>query len=168
MTSVSSVGIRGGDAGAMDTLRTMAGLVNQSLVNPVVVGAARELAINAAPARDQYRQAIGIRSWLLRVWRFVDDPAETELLRDPEHLLREYFTRGRVAGDCDEAAILGAALGKAIGLGAQFTVYAFSDTATYAHVFASLLTSDGQTISLDITKPTGSVPSPTRELTVEV
>lgn len=168
MTIVSSVGIRGGDAGAIDTLTIMAELVNTSLVNPIVVAAARELAVITAPARDQYRQAIGIRSWLGRVWRFVDDPTDTELLRDPEQLLRDYFVRGYIAGDCDEAAVLGAAMGKAIGLGATFTVFAFAGDATFSHVFASLLLSSGQIISLDVTKPTGSVPSPSRELTVEV
>jgi transglutaminase-like putative cysteine protease len=181
VTNVSRVPIRGGDAGAMNTLELMAGLVNQSLVNPVLVGAARSLAVNAAPERDQFRQAIAVRTWLSRVWRFVDDPTNTELLRDPEHMLREYFANGAIAGDCDEAAILGAALGKAVGLGATFTVYAFdpiayiagraldgSDAAMFSHVFASLLTNDGRTVSLDITKPTGSVPPPTRELTVEV
>jgi transglutaminase-like putative cysteine protease len=172
VTTVSSVSVRGGDAGTLDDLSVMVGLVNQSLVNPLVVSTARTLAVNSAPARDQYRQAIGIRSWLARYFRFVDDPAGLELLRDPENLLREYFATGRMIGDCDEAAVLGAALGKAIGIPAYFTVLAFAESdggsGMFSHVFASLLTDDGRSVSLDVTKPPGSVPAPTRVWSVEV
>ena len=172
MTIASSRAIAGGDQGALDTLGIMAELVNQSTHNPLVVECARFLAVNAAPARDELRQANAIRAWLARVWRFVDDPADTELLRDPEAMLREYFARDVVTGDCDEAAILGASLGKCVGLGACFTVYAFDPrdggNGGFSHVFASLLTSGGRSINLDVTKPAGSVPAPSRELTVEV
>lgn len=164
--------IRYGDAGAVDTLGIMGELVNDSLQNPIVVGAARELVTRSAPARDGYRQAIQIREWLARVWRFVDDPTREELLRDPDAMLREYFETGKIAGDCDEAAVLGAALGKAVGLGACFTVLAFDPidggTGGFSHVFASLLTGDGRSVSLDVTKPGGSVPAPIRDLSVEV
>jgi transglutaminase-like putative cysteine protease len=150
----------------------MVGLVNASLTNPLVVSAARTLAANSAPARDQYRQAIAIRSWLARYFRFVDDPVGLELLRDPENLLREYYTTSRIIGDCDEAAILGAALGKAVGIPAAFTVLAFGvddgGSEMFSHVLATLLTDRGHTVSLDVTKPPGSVPAPTRVLSVEV
>jgi transglutaminase-like putative cysteine protease len=172
MTLVSRVSIAGGDAGALDDLGIMCRLVNDSLHNPFVVMASRDLVVRAAPQRDTRRQAIAIRGWLARVWRFVDDPAGEELLRDPEHLLREYFATSQIIGDCDEAAILGAALGKTVGIPATFTVLAFdpvdSGSATFSHVFASLLLPDGSLFSLDVTKPPGSVPAPTRELTVDV
>lgn len=172
MTTISHVPIRGGDGGSMDTLTIMAQLVNDSLTVPLVVDAARRLAILNADSRDTFRQAIGIRSFLGRVWRFVEDPTDRELLRTPEVMLREYYTVGYVAGDCDEAAVLGASLAKAIGLGATFTVYAFSPADGgndyFSHVFATILTPDGRSVSLDVTKPAGSVPSPSRELTVEV
>lgn len=181
MTTVSRVSIAGGDAGALDDLGIMCRLVNESLHNPVVVATARELVIRAAPQRDTRRQAIAIRGWLARVWRFVDDPAGEELLRTPEHLIREYFATSQIIGDCDEAAVLGAALGKAVGIPATFTVLAFdpiayiagvplegSESAQFSHVFASLLLPDGCLFSLDVTKPPGSVPAPTRELTVDV
>jgi transglutaminase-like putative cysteine protease len=172
MTTVSSVTIGYGDTGTLGDLRAMVDLVNASLTVPAVVFAARALAVNSAPARNQYRQAIGIRSWLARYFKFVDDPTGLELLRDPENLLREYYATNRIIGDCDEAAVLGAALGKAIGLVACFTVYAFTaadgGSGDFSHVFASLLTDDGRAVSLDVTKPAGSVPPPSRVLSVEV
>lgn len=172
MTTATVRSIAGGDQGALDTLAIMSELVNGSTHTPLVVNAARSLAVRAADARDEYRQAIAIREWLKRVWRFVDDPTGTELLRDPEAMLREYFSSNVVMGDCDEAAILGAALGKSIGLGACFTVYAFAPrdggNGGFSHVFATLLTSGGRSVNLDVTKPAGSVPAPSREFSVEV
>lgn len=172
MTYVSSVRVRGGDGGTLDDLEQMVRLTNSGLTNPLVVGAARTLAVNSAPLRDQRRQAIGIRAWLMADFKFVDDPVGLELLRDPENMLREYFNTGRVIGDCDEAAILGAALGKCVGIPAMFTVLAFREldggSGMFSHVFASLLTDRGESVSLDVTKPPGSVPAPTRVLSVEV
>lgn len=172
VTTASSRSIAGGDAGALETLAIMAELTNRATRNPFVVAAARSLAVRSSSPRDDYGQAIAIREWLARRWRFVDDPTDTELLRDPENMLREYFDTGGVMGDCDEAAILGAALGKSIGLGACFTVLAFDPrdggNGGFSHVFATLLTSDGRSVSLDVTKPAGSVPAPSRELSVEV
>lgn len=172
MTTVSSVAVRGGDGGTIDDLTVMVDLVNSSLVCPPVVFFARSLAVDAAPLRNQYAQAVAIREWLRRYFRFVDDPAGLELQRDPENLLNEYAATNRIIGDCDEAAVLGAALGKAIGLGACFTVLAFSPSdggdGSFSHVFATLLTDDGRAVNLDVTKPAGSVPPPIRVWSVEV
>jgi hypothetical protein len=172
VTIASSRSIAGGDQGTLDTLALMRELVDKGTHTPLVVDAARSLATRAAAPRDEYGQAIAIREWLKRVWRFVDDPFNGELLRSPDVMLREYFASNAVMGDCDEAAILGATLGKSIGLGACFTVYAFDPrdggNGGYSHVFATLLTSDGRSVNLDVTKPAGSVPAPSRELTVEV
>ena len=164
--------IRWSDLQSLTTLDDMIARVNASLDRSIVVDTARELAMNVAPARDSWRQALGLRNWLGIVWRFVDDPAGKEKLRDPDEMIQEYHRLGFITGDCDEVAILGAAMAKAIGLEAMFTVYAWPDPASgtdfYSHVFATVLTPDGRSLSLDVTKPAGSVPSPTRELTVEV
>ena len=164
--------IRWSDFNSLTTLDEMVARVNTSLTNALLVDTARELAMNVAPARDYWRQAVGLKNWLERVFRFVDDPTGKEKLRNPDEMIREYGRLGFITGDCDEVAILGAAMAKAIGLEAVFTIYAFPDPASgvdfYSHVFATVLTPDGRSLSLDVTKPAGSVPSPTRELTVEV
>lgn len=164
--------IPGGDAGVLATLALMQSVVDDAVNSADVVQFARHLAVRAG-VRREYAQAQAIAGWLSRVWRFVHDPADREMLSTPELMLDEFGTWGIVTGDCDDAAILGAALGKAVGLNAQFTVYGFpsdvpGEADVYGHVFAVLLTSDGKRVSLDCTRPRGPVPAPTRILTVDV
>lgn len=156
----------------METLNAMTTLVDEGVDAPAVVMIARQLAVMAG-VRRPYFQALAIQAWMKRVWRYVDDPNDRDLLIAPDVLLQQFDAVGFIAGDCDEAAIVGAALGRAIGLSAQFVVLGFaSDDPTqpdrFAHVFAVLLTDDGQHISLDVTRPAGPVPPPTRILTVDV
>lgn len=171
MTRVSFSSIGWGDSGVTQTLDIMGSLIDGGLDSPDVVDFARALAVSAG-VRNHYNQAVAIRTWLTRVWRFVDDPLDRELLQSPDKLLSDYARLGYIPGDCDEAAILGGALGKAVGLTVTLTTLAFpSDDAQgdrYQHVFASLLTDDGREVSLDVTRPRGPVPMVTRSYTVEV
>lgn len=168
--TVASFGSLGrGDVGAMDDLNHMARLVAQSIRSPIVVMQARQIA-RLAGERNYRAQAIGIRDFLRSVWRFVDDPRYDELLRDGEHMLRELQATGFITGDCDESAVLGAALGEAIGIEAELVALAFDPDqggdGSYSHVYAQLLTPEGGSISLDVTRPAGSVPNPSRVLVV--
>lgn len=168
--TVQRVTIAWGDAGVRQTLDVMRQMVLASAGIPSVVETARSLAY--------YGGAAAIRQWMSRVWRFVPDPAHTELLATPEYLLQQLDDTGQIVGDCDDAAVLGAALGEAIGLEATFTVLAFDEGAgptfwqpipRFSHVFASLLTPDGRTVNLDVTRPLfGSVAPVVRSLTVAV
>ena len=87
-------------------------------------------------------------------------------------MLAQFARDGWIAGDCDEVAILGAALGKSIGIPATFTALAFDSPEDspdrLAHVFATLLPGDGDGVSLDVTKPSGPPPPVTRAVTVNV
>lgn len=170
MTTVEHRTIGYGDRGTADTLATMDELVSRGVDSPAIVGAARELVTRAGAGRDGVKQARAIRQWLSSVWRFVEDPSDRELLRDPAAMLAEYDRLGIVMGDCDEAAVLGAALGRAVGLEDSFTVLAFPSGGnapdTFAHVYASLLTPAGVSVDLDVTRPAGPVPMPTRRATV--
>ena len=139
---------------------------------PDVVFFARDLAVRAG-VRNPYRQAVAIRNWLSRVWRFVDDPPDRELLMTPDVALERFNQTGVIAGDCDEAAMLGAALGKSIGLNAVFVVLSFPaledpTVDIFQHVFAVLLTPFGDSVSLDVTRPRGPVPQPIRAASVDV
>lgn len=155
-----------GDSGTMNDLSHMAALIDGGLDSPRVIMAARHLALSGG-VRNPTGQALAIRNFLSRVWRFVEDPARRELLRDPDNLLREYEAAGVITGDCDEAAILGAALGEAVGLEAHLVALAFGgDGDVYEHVYAELLTPAGGRVSLDVTRPAGPVPPITRTLRV--
>jgi hypothetical protein len=145
----------------------MARLIDKGVDSPRLVMLARWLAVRAGQRRP-LAQAMAIRDWLARVWRFVDDPAGRELLRDVDHMLNEYECTGAIAGDCDEAATLGAALGAAVGLTPELVVLAWSDDdggngGTFSHVYARLLTPDSGRVSLDVTRPREPIPPPTRQ-----
>jgi hypothetical protein len=152
----------------------MRAVIDEGVDDPAIIHAARRLAVGAG-VRREFAQALAIRGFLARVWRFVDDPMDRELLQDAPSLLAEYMATGTASGDCDEAAIFGATLGKAIGLDATLTVLAFpvpgeapSPQDQFCHVYATLLTPAGQAVDLDVTRPRGPVPLPSRVLSVDV
>lgn len=85
-------------------------------------------------------------------WRFVRDPTGIELLHRPERLLDQIAAGGYAIGDCDDAAILGAALGKAVGFSARFVVLGFfGPRGPFSHVYTELWTGTGWR-ELDITR----------------
>lgn len=170
MTHLDIRSIDYGDRGVMQTLQAMAALVNDGVNQPTVVHFARRLAV-VSGVRMYAQQAMGIRQWLAQVWRFVDDPPDRELLRDPAVLLNEYQRYGTITGDCDEVAILGAALGKAIGLQAEFVALGFYNPdgtpGRYEHVYAVVTTPTGATIDMDVTRP-AIIPPVARHVAIDV
>lgn len=151
-----------GDDGALATVEKMRQLANDATGNPNVVAFARELIYNPVPRpQPQAFAARVISAWLKGVWRYVDDPINRELLVTPDAMLRQYEAEGIVTGDCDEAAILGAALGMSVGIPAVYTVVGFDDgTGQLSHVFTSLLPNGGPRITLDVTRPLPGSPVP--------
>lgn len=170
MTLIDVRSIDYGDAGVLQTLRVMAQLVNNAVNEPTVVQFARRLAVVAGP-RMYVQQALGIRQWLSHVWRFVDDPPDRELLRSPAELLNEYQQFGTVSGDCDEVAILGAALGKSIGFNVELIAIGFfqpdGTPGRYEHVYAIITTPTGATVDMDVTRP-ALVPPIARHIAIDV
>lgn len=161
-----------GDAGVSQTLALMSQLIDEGVDSSDVVLFARRLAAQAG-VRRPYLQALTIQNWLKRVWRFVDDPLDRDLLTAPDWLLAQFCAQGFVAGDCDEAAILGGALGKSVGFGVRLVALGFpADDPTQldrlSHVYAVLLTDDGREVSLDVTRPAGPVAEPTCMMIVDV
>ena len=93
-----------------------------------------------------------LRLWLERHIEFLRDPHGTELLQTPTRLLVLLGTQGYAAADCDDVAMLGAALGLSIGLRARFQL--IGQGQQYEHVWTELsdpLRDDWQ--ELDITRP---------------
>ena len=154
------------------TLAHMRSLVAESMADPSVVIFARSFALRGGQ-REYRKQAELIQAWLRGVWVFVDDPLDREFLVAPGALMSMATSFGRIVGDCDEAAMLGAALGQAIGLAPQFVVLGFASPdagadGRMAHVYTQLLTPDGDTISLDVTRPDGPLPEVTRSWVMDV
>lgn len=143
--------IERGDSGTYVTLRKMRELVNRSLALPIVRGTAVELA-RRVPPRQRRAQIEAIREFLTERVQFLRDPVGVELLHAPDLLLRWIAERYYVTVDCDDVAMLGAALGKAMGLKARFRAVAFLDpNAPYSHVWTELFDGE-QWRDLDVTR----------------
>lgn len=156
-----------GPAHPLVTLHRMRAVVNDSLTDPVVIHAARSIVRPLLP-RDYDGYARAVYQFMQEHFQFVPDPRGVEWLATPRDLLTGITQRGIVQGDCDEAAILGCALGKAVGRRCRFVVVAFSSPqAPYSHVYG-LMQGASQWFSLDVTKPARSVAVVTRASQVEV
>lgn len=157
-----------GDAGTAQTVAAMRKLVNDSLTDPVVVQTGRSIAAACLP-RAIDCQIRGIYDYMREHFMFVRDPGGVETLSTPRFMLDSIATRVYTQGDCDEAAILSAALGKSIGIRARFILLGFAGpSGPMAHVFTSLRGSRSWA-SLDVTRPDrGYLPSASRYSEVEV
>ncbi len=141
-----------GFRGSVATIDRMRSIVRASLRQELVIRTATRI-VMFQPSRDQEAHAQAIREYLTRVFHFVPDPKGVETLRTPLYQLREIEGMGAVGGDCDDAAILGAALGMAVGIRAFFRIVKFRPGADYAHVFTILTPRAAPVIDLDVTKP---------------
>lgn len=166
--TITTTTIPGGEAGAAATLDRMRSLVNESLSTLDVIETARYV-VRGVGGFDVTAQAQAIRDWLAARFRFVRDPCGIEYLQSPVVQLQSITRQGVSYGDCDDAAILGAALGKAVGISAAFEAVAFVDPARpLSHVYALLLLPGGGIMSLDVTKPRGANTPIARKVRVAV
>jgi len=157
-----------GDEGTFTVVDRMAELVRSRVAHPVVRAAAVDLA-NKVPAQHLSGQIAAVRKFLERRVPFLSDPSGVELLHDPVLLLEDIRERGQARGDCDDVAVLGAALGGAMGLSARFIVVGFrGPNEPFEHVWTEL--HDGTAWrELDVTRPrTAEAPAHTREYVVDV
>lgn len=99
-----------------------------------------------------------LRAFLSERVRFTHDPAGVELLQAPTVQLATIRSRGTAAGDCDDVAVLGAALGLAAGYPARFVVLRFEPEGPYEHVYAELRGPHGW-FELDTTRQQQRVPA---------
>lgn len=165
MTRVLRLPLGSGDHGTMQTLAVMADLIRSGPRSPIVMQAARALAVGVG----QRAWAISILYFVRRAFKYVDDPVTDEHVSDAEYMLREYDRTAQVRGDCDDAAVLAGSLAHAIGIPVYLTVLAFENGAPYSHVYATLCPDNGSSIDVDVTRPIGPVRAPVaRSMTVEV
>lgn len=143
-----------GEAGTRAVVQTMAQLARQGAVHPIVRTTAARI-VASAQGRDGTSQGRLLRTWLSEHVAFLRDPDGVELLHTPLRLLTMIGAGGTVHVDCDDAAILGAALGKAVGLLSRFVVVGFrSPKAPFQHVWAEVSNPVGSPrwVELDITR----------------
>jgi hypothetical protein len=165
MTTVTQSTIADGDLGVAQTVAAMAGLVRSSIATPIVRQSVAQILTSIEPG-DYLGQAYAVREWLSQHITFLRDPAGVELLHTPEWLIRAIFMSGTAKVDCDDVAILAAALMGAIGWRVAFVTVAFLDNAPFSHIYCSssppvaFLDSGGEQIwiEFDITRPMQEIP----------
>jgi len=155
-----------GEAGIRATLRQMAGMARAAVLDPELVFLARRI-ISPASRFDPRGQVRRIRDYVEGVTRWLPDPVGVEYLAGPAVLLREIDDHRRVGADCDDVAMLAAALLNAVGIRSRLVAVAFDPEGPYQHVFTEAW--DGaEWRELDTTKPPRNARTIRRALTLEV
>ena len=93
------------------------------------------LADEAGPG-DSIGIIAALRAWSAQVVRFTRDPVDVELLHSPGWMLGELSLRGVIAVDCDDAAVLVAAVAGSVGVRCRFVAGALGRKLPYSHVWA--------------------------------
>ena len=121
---VRAYSIPWGDRGTKAVIRRMVKFARSGSVHPIVRNQAVDILHNEGiEGRDSQSQVLAIRDWLDSNLEFMRDPSGAELVQSPARMLADLTDPGRppiLRVDCDDAAVLAAALGKAMGLRARF------------------------------------------------
>jgi Transglutaminase-like superfamily len=110
-----------GDAGTGQTLDRMRALVDVGAQLPETRQAVAAALTSALP-RNPQSELSALLEWVQERWHYVRDPTTVELVQTPALMLREIRLRGEVQGDCDDAAVLFAALAESAGYPTRFVV----------------------------------------------
>ena len=155
-----------GDRGTVETLHRMRRIARRQSTDLPLVMLARHVVLEAGP-RDRPEAVRVIRRWLRKHTKFVPDPIGTEYLVAPSDMLEGVARTGVAAGDCDDVAMLGAALARAVGIPTRLTAVAFDEAQPFRHVFTEAHDGDDWR-ELDVTKPAGSIARIRRAITLGV
>lgn len=148
MANAQAVSLGPGDSGTVATVQRMRALVRQSFAEPSVRFVAVQIVRGLTETRSQ---VVALREWLEAHVEFLRDPRGVEYLHAPDWLLRRGFADGVIQGDCDDVAMLAAALGMAVGLRARFVVVGRDQ---FEHVYTELANPHGGPWwELDTTRP---------------
>lgn len=158
-----------GDGGTYATLAKMKSLVRTAAAHPLVRATAAALV--RSTASNGVIHARIIRGWVEDHTIFLRDISTAEALYHPAGVLKQIQRQGVAQLDCEDVAMLAAALGVSIGLRARFVVLAFRPGGPFQHVYADLSDAAGRRwIDVDTTRPSQLFDSvhPTRTFRTEV
>jgi len=126
--------------GTLTTLALMADLVHASLLDPVVRQKSLELVSGSQNPGDL---AQSIQRFIRLAVTIVDEP--DEMLHRPEWIIRQINEKGYTFGDCDDVAMLSAALLAAAGIPVRFKAIGPAPDGSMEHVFTEWSGSAGWT-----------------------
>lgn len=150
--------LSGGDTGTHQTVSLMRQQAREGAIDPVVRETAAR-AVFGVPGSDGTMQARILRDWVASRTVFLADPLYTEALHQPAAVVRHILRRGVIQLDCDDVAMLTAALGLSIGLRARFIVVGFrSPAAPFQHVWCDLSGPRREAwVTVDPTRPSQAI-----------
>jgi transglutaminase-like putative cysteine protease len=158
-----------GDGQTRITLSLMKRLTYEALLSPDIIQTATDIVRNVS-GHDTRGLAAAIDGWSRSHVGYLDDPivqSGGDFLRTPDYVLLEIKHKGRARIDCDDAAMLTAALALSVGLVPRFHAVAFGDpSAPFQHVYTEVYTDAGW-MPLDITSTGRQLPI-SRDMILEV
>lgn len=155
-----------GDWGNYITLARMAELARGAASQPLTRQTVYSILGGSQAPRDRWSRAALLREYLQAHVRFRPDPVgpgvfgaleDLESLTDPVSQLATIQRAYTFEGDCDDAAVLGAALALPMHLTARFRVVGFDPLGGYTHVWTDVLTERGWR-DLDVTRRSQVIP----------
>jgi len=159
--------IPAGDPGTRATVGVMIQLITAASMHPDI----RDMAYTIMrPDKLKPTTSIyALREWLRLVMPLVRDPITAEALTDPVAALYRIQLDGRAPGDCDDVAMLGAALALSVGFRTRLVVVGFKGTGPltaldsldpFLHIWAEVAPPTGTLVwtELDTTRPMQRVP----------
>lgn len=157
--TLSALPLPASDLGTHLTLLTMRAMVYREFMNPLVRLTAAQI-VAGINGQDGVEQAHAIRDYLSNFTEFLRDPDGIEMLHGPVWQLQQIRQNGVVQVDCDDVAMLAAALGKAVGLRARFVVVGFDNPKQpYRHVWTELSPRNLPAwVDMDVTRPAQGLP----------
>lgn len=143
-----------GDAGTYATLQAMRHLARRDSLDPQMRMAASQ-AVRGVPGAFGTEHSRILRDWITDRTSFLADPTYAEALHAPAWQIRQILTRGVLGVDCDDVAMLAAAMGLSIGLRARFVIVGFTlPNAPFRHVWCDLASAEGGPwVTIDPTRP---------------
>lgn len=138
----------GGDAGTFATLWAMKAFVDDAVErSPLLAELAGRIA-NAC-GRVKINRAKAVYNFLRDHVTFTFDPPALEHVQHPDQLIDQINRRGKARGDCDDVAVLGAALLKKMGLSPVFIVVGRDAAGRYEHVLYGVRNRAGRFFPID-------------------
>lgn len=134
--SITHERLRPGFAGVEQALEKMRGLLRETQKDKRVRFVAEQI-VRRAPGGDRRAEAREIFDFVLRHVRYTRDPSSVELVQDPRVLLQRIERVGWAAGDCDDMALLIAALGHQIALPIVWVLLGPAKD-RYEHIYAAM------------------------------
>jgi len=107
-------------------------MVRDSARDPAVRRAALDL-VQTCYASNYEDFVFGVRSLFCRNFRWIDEP--DEMVTPPGRLLRSISETGCAWGDCDDGAVLSAALFYSVGFSVRFRAILEAPDGSFCHVF---------------------------------